>query len=74
MRQPDAGPEGQVKGLLSQGIYSKGELDNSSISNQTMAKGGLPEKHFTANKKKLFTLSRGDSEEGVVDDDGGDDE
>jgi hypothetical protein len=39
-----------------------------------MAKGGLPEKHFTANKKKLFTLSRGDSEEGVVDDDGGDDE
>jgi hypothetical protein len=39
-----------------------------------MAKGGLPEKHFTAHKKKLFTLSRGDSEEGVVDDDCGDDE
>jgi hypothetical protein len=27
-------------------------------------KGSLPEKYFTANKKELLTLSRGDVEEG----------
>ncbi len=66
VRQPDGNPEGQVKGLLSQGIYSRGVLDNSSRTNQTRAKGSLPEKHFTANKKELLTLFWGDGEDDVM--------
>ncbi len=54
-RQPDGGPMGCVKGLLSQGIYSRGELDNSSKPNRTRAKGSQPEKHF-ADKIKNFSL------------------
>jgi hypothetical protein len=42
-----------------------GVLDNSSKPNQTRAKGSLQEKYFTANKKELLTLSRGDGEEGI---------
>jgi hypothetical protein len=55
---------GRVKGLLSQGIYSGGEPDNSTKSNQTRAKGSLPKKYFTVNKKELLTLSQGDVEDG----------
>jgi hypothetical protein len=55
---------GQVNGLLSQGIYSTGELNKSFKTNQTRAKSIPPEKHFTAHKKELLTLSRGDVEEG----------
>jgi hypothetical protein len=63
---------GQVKGLLSQGFYSRGELDNSSIPNQTRAKASPPEKHFTANKKELqYALFLGVTvKKGVADDDG----
>ncbi len=48
------GPLKQVIGLLSQGIYSRGELDNSSKPNQTRAKGRPLEKQFTAHKKELL--------------------
>ncbi len=57
------GASGPSKGQLSQGIYSRGELDNNSKPKRTKAKGNPPEKHFTASKKELLTLSRGDSEE-----------
>jgi hypothetical protein len=63
-KQPDGGPVSPVKGLQSQGIYSRGELDNSYKPNQTRAKGSLPEKQLTANEKELLSLSRGDVEEG----------
>ncbi len=52
---------GQLKGLLSQGSYSRGELDNQTNLGK---KGSLPEKHFTANKKELLTLSQGEGEAG----------
>jgi hypothetical protein len=51
------------RGLLSQNIYSKRELDNSSKSNQTRAKGSLPEKNTTS-KKELLTLALGKVAEG----------
>jgi hypothetical protein len=60
-RQPDGGPEDQVKGLLLQGIYSRENLDNSSRPNQTRAKGSPLEKHFTANKSLFLgvTVNKG---------------
>ncbi len=58
----------RVKGIFSQGIYSRRELDNSSKPKRTRAKGSPPEKHFTAKKKELLPLSRGELKKGVADD------
>jgi hypothetical protein len=63
------GPGGRAKGLLSQGIYSRRELNNSSILNQTRVTGSPLEKYFTTNKKELLTLSQGNGEEEIADDD-----
>jgi hypothetical protein len=52
---------GQIKGLLSQGSYAMGELDNLTKLGK---KGSLPEQHFTANKKELLTLSQGEGKAG----------
>jgi hypothetical protein len=54
---------GQIKGLLSWNIYTKGELDNSSKPDQIRGKGSLPEKTPLL-KKKLLTLSPGKVTEG----------
>jgi hypothetical protein len=40
-RQPDGGPVGRIKGLLSRNIYSIGELDNSSKLNRENGKRQL---------------------------------
>jgi hypothetical protein len=65
---------GQVKGLLSQEIYSRGELDNSSKPNRTRTKGSPPEKHFTAIRKSYSLFLGLTLKKGVVDDDDNDDE
>jgi hypothetical protein len=52
-----------MKGLLSQNIYSKRELEKSSKPNWIRAKGSPPEKNTTS-KKELLTLSLGNVAEG----------
>jgi hypothetical protein len=63
---------GQVKGILSLGIYSRGELDNNSKPNQTRAKGSPSVKH--CNYIKSYSLILRVKLQKGVDDVGDDDD
>ncbi len=53
-RQPDGGPVGQNKGLLSRHVYKrKGELKSSSFLKHKRAKGSPPKK-ITMDKERRF--------------------
>jgi hypothetical protein len=64
-RQPDVGPVGCKKGLLSWNIYSKRESWTIALSQtEQRAKGSLPEKN-TPVKKELLTLAPGNIADGI---------
>jgi hypothetical protein len=51
---------GQIKGLLSQHIYSKkGELKSSSLLERKRAKGSSPENRTTDKKERMLNLNSG---------------
>jgi hypothetical protein len=74
LRRPDGGPGGQVKGLFSQGIYSRGELDNSSRLDQTRAKGSRLENTSPLIRKSYSLFLGVMGKKGVADDNDDDDE
>jgi hypothetical protein len=69
-RQPGIGPVGRIKGILSQNIYSKGELSQTTALSLTeqRARGSSPERNTMAYYCSGWCLQMGDVEDGGDDD------
>ncbi len=63
-RQPDVGPVGSIKGLLSQHIYSKKESWKTALSLTEKGQNATHQMNSTKEKKELLTLTPGDGGDG----------